>query len=344
MSAIVLCDDGIEFDGRTAETQPLGGAESAVIGLTGALAARGHDVRVFNNCSHTMEHQGVSWRPIREGVPDAADLYIANRGHRLLSLVPGARRTVFWTHNPCRYMLKGRYLWKLWRRRPVIVFSGGYHESTLPRWVPDGGRKIIPLGLSDMFCNSQPAATVPPRRAIFTSNPLRGLDWLLDVWSTKIRPGVPTAELHLYAGAASYGGVGQRKLPEMRRVLERAAGFASLGVVVRDPVSKGQLVQELRSARCMLYRGDENETFCLSLAEAQAMGVPCIVEPIGSVVERVIDGETGIVAPDDEAFAGAAIQLLTDDDVWRRQHLAALACQRVWTWDSAAASFEEMIP
>ena len=48
MARIVLADDGIEFDGRTPEERPLGGAESSVAALAGELAARGHDVQVMN--------------------------------------------------------------------------------------------------------------------------------------------------------------------------------------------------------------------------------------------------------------------------------------------------------
>jgi glycosyltransferase involved in cell wall biosynthesis len=58
----------------------------------------------------------------------------------------------------------------------------------------------------------------------------------------------------------------------------------------------------------------------------------------------VIDGETGFVAADDAAFAEAACRLLGDDDLWRRQHRAALARQRNWRWSDAAAAFEELIP
>ena len=201
MARVILADDGIVFDGRTPEQGPLGGAESSVIQLVETLAARGHDVSVYNKCAAPLDYRGVKWRPLAEGVPDSADLYIANRGDKLLTLCPNAKKTVFWTHNPCRYMLKVRYLWPFWKRRPVIVFIGAYHATTLPDWVPEGGRKTIPYGLPDLFCEATPADQVPGPRAIFTSNPLRGLDWLLDVWCQQIEPAVPGAELHIFSGA-----------------------------------------------------------------------------------------------------------------------------------------------
>ena len=60
MATIIIADDGISFDGRLAEQAPLGGAETAVVGLAEALAARGHHVLVCNKCERALEHKGVT--------------------------------------------------------------------------------------------------------------------------------------------------------------------------------------------------------------------------------------------------------------------------------------------
>jgi glycosyltransferase involved in cell wall biosynthesis len=345
MARIVLADDGIEFDGQSLERGPLGGVESSIINLVAELARRGHEMHVRNNCREAMDHLGVTWRPISSGEwPDGVDLYIANRGDKLIGLMPDARRSVFWIHNPARYLMKWRYLSKLWRYKPAIIFIGDVHATTYPAWAPGGERVVIPYGLSDDFCTAETATEPPGPRAVFTSNPLRSLDWLLDLWAERIRPQVPDAEFHLFTGAATYGAVGAGKADPMARVLEKAETLAASGVVVRGPVSKAQLIEEFRSARCMLYRGDINETFCLAVGEAQAMGVPTVVQDLGSVVERVVDGETGFVRPTDAGFAEAAVELLRDDTLWRRQHARALELQRSWRWPDAAKAFEALIP
>jgi glycosyltransferase involved in cell wall biosynthesis len=93
----------------------------------------------------------------------------------------------------------------------------------------------------------------------------------------------------------------------------------------------------------MLYRGDPGETFCLALAEAQAMGVPAIVQPLGSAPERIIDGTTGRVAENADGFATAAIATLRDDALWRQWHVAALAKQGGSSWDAVAGRFEALM-
>jgi len=342
MARIVMTDDGIVFDGASLEEKPLGGAETSFIEMANALAARGHEVIVCNKCPAERTHRGVHWRPLAQGVPESADLYIANRGDRLIRLCPEAKRSIFWIHNPAGYLLKARYQWKLALRRPVIVFSGASHAGTYPGWAFAGGREIVPYGVTDLFRHATPREQVPPPRAIFTSNPLRSLDWLLELWAARIRPAVPGAELHIFAGAATYGAAGAAKADRMGAVLDRAAALADRGVVLRGPVPKTQLVAELGAARALLYRGDIGETFCSAVAEAQAMGLPVVLEDIACMSERVIADETGFCVKGEAAFASAAIQVLADDDLWWRQHRNALARQRGWGWDDAAAAFERI--
>jgi glycosyltransferase involved in cell wall biosynthesis len=346
-ASIVMVDDGISFDGKMKDEQPLGGAETAFAELAEALAARGHRVEAFCRCHAPLTWKGVRWTPLDAcrsmGIPDSADLYIANRGYQLIGRCENARRRVFWIHNPADYLLKLRYQWPLLRYRPTIVFSGASHLSTYPNWAAGGPRTIIPLGITPLFLGAEKREDVPPPRAIFLSNPLRSLDWLLDVWAERIQPRVAGAELHVFAGSSIYGSLGAAKAQRMAPILEKTLQLADHGVVLRGPVAKSQLVEEIKQARAFLYRGDLGETFCYAAAEPQAMGLPGVVEDIACMRERVIDGETGFVVKGQAAFASAAITLLTDDDLWRRFHATSLERQGQWTWETAAARFEALM-
>ncbi len=342
MANVVMADDGVAFDGRMAETSPLGGAETAFVALAEALAARGHSVEVRNRCEEALTHNGVRWMPLARDMPRTCDLYIGNRGHRVIGLVRRAKRRLFWLHNPARYLRKPRNVWRLAWYRPVLVVTGAYHAKTVPAWLAHAGCQTIPYGVLDRFRVAAPREPPPPR-AIFTSNPLRGLAWLVELWTRQIAPAVPQAELHIYAGPAVYGALGARRAGEMEAVLARADMLAGSGVRRFAPVGHKTLAAALTGARVMLYRGDPGETFCLSLAEAQAMGVPAVVTPLGAVGERVIDGVTGRVAKSDDEFAAAAIEILRDDALWRRWHLAALEHQRGLSWDMVAARFEALV-
>jgi glycosyltransferase involved in cell wall biosynthesis len=64
---------------------------------------------------------------------------------------------------------------------------------------------------------------------------------------------------------------------------------------------------------------------------------------LGSLGERVADGESGRVVVGDDAFVEAAIAVLRDDAVWRRWHRGALATQRGLSWDEVAQRYEALI-
>jgi glycosyltransferase involved in cell wall biosynthesis len=343
LAEIVMADDGIAFDGDALATGPLGGAETAFISLAEALAARGHNVTVHNLCSAPMDRNGVSWEPLIGGLPDTADMYIANRGDQLLPLVRRAKTRVFWIHNPAGYLKKWRYVSKLWRTRPMVVFSSNFHAGSFPGWVPSGGGITIPYGISQPFHAVDPPAAPPAPRAVFTSSPMRSLDWLLNLWVAEIQPRVTGAELHVFSSPKTYGEHGDARASLMSAVLDRAIALADKGVVLRNPLPKRDLAAELATFRALLYRGDPGETYCLSVGEAQASGVPSIVQDIGCVAERVVDGVTGSVATDDRDFAEKACRLLTDDALWHDQHRASLERQRSWSWDDAAAAFEKLM-
>jgi hypothetical protein len=68
-----------------------------------------------------------------------------------------------------------------------------------------------------------------------------------------------------------------------------------------------------------------------------------VVQRLGSVVERVIDGKTGHIADSDDDFASMAVSLLSNDEIWLRQHGSALASQGRWGWPEAAEAFERLL-
>lgn len=349
MARIVMADDGIPFDGHSPESGPLGGAESAFVALAEALAKRGHAVTAFTTKGMETDHNGVQWRPLDGGLPDTADLYIANRGDRLLNLVPHAKSAAFWIHNPARYLLKWRYLSKLWRRKPTIVFIGQYHASTCPAWVPSGGRVVIPYGVDDRFRTALPPSVPPHPHAVFTSNPLRDLQWIIELWVTIVHPAVKNAQLHIYSGPSTYGTVGDAKAEEMRRILAHAERMSSCGIVLHQPLPKEKLARELAGYRVLVYRGTPDETFCSAVAEAQAAGVPAVVCNIGSMPERVDDRATGYVVSaeegrDEQEFSAATIKLLKEDNAWSRMNRLAIAQQRSRGWEQAAIEFEALLP
>lgn len=340
---IVFADDTNQYDGRTHETRPLGGTETSVCHLTEALAARGHEVLAYTNCARRIEHRGVTWVPLAEPEPPDVDAFVAVVHPHLYGKVRRPRRRFAWLCWPPDNLARRRKIARVWWWRAFPIFVSEHQVGRYPRWIPQPKEKIvIPFGLPAAVRGSGPLAAPPPPRAIFASNPVRNLDWLLDVWAARIQPRLPRAELHVYGLRDYHHRYGREMSPSADRWLERVPESVRASVRFQPIARPEDLYAAMRGSRVMLYGGHDCEVFCLAVAEAQALGVPAVVRPIAVLPERVSDGVTGFVRADDEGFAEAALALLADDDLWRRQHLAALAGKQGIGWPEVAERFEAL--
>jgi glycosyltransferase involved in cell wall biosynthesis len=334
MKKIIYIADGAPFNSRILAQGPLGGAESACINFVTALARNEYDVTIYTNASDSYSEENLYWRPLSSFEPQQADIVFAHRSPHLFSLYPvGATQKILYLHNPASYLNKWKHRKYIYKHKPDVVFSGPYHASTWPSFLPRSKHYIIPYAIDPTFTQELPRPCPDPK-AIFTSNPLRSLDWLLETWERYIYPAVPHATLQLYTGPEVYRHLKPKKAAAMKAIIDQAKLLQNKGVVINKPLPKEQLVKVIRGSRMMLYRGDPGESFCLALGEAQAMGVPAITEGIGSCKERVIHAKTGFIAKGQREFADYAIKLFTDDELWKQQHHNALS-QPAYTWDDA---------
>ena len=334
-----MIDQDASFNGRTYREEPLGGTETAFVLLAESFVKNGHKVIALTKKLESEDYNGVAWKPLNTKINEC-DLYIINRAPSLLDNAPKSKRTILWVHNPASYLNKFRNFRRLIFKNIKVVCSGKYHFDSLPVWIKSRSL-IIPLGLSEeVFTNENVAKKAPEPLVIFTSNPERGLLWLVDIWIKKIKVSVPNAKLHIFAGHKTYGGRNKEKI---KNILNTVRDFNDSSIILFEPIPKKELFNILLNYRAMLYKGDPGETFCLSVAEAQALGVPCVVKPIGSLGERVKDKITGIVAIKDEDFFNGAISILKEDKVWMTYRDNSLKFQRDYQWEKIAKIYANLI-
>ncbi len=330
LAAIDFLHRGVGFSGETMRTASIGGIESSLVQLAEALARRGHDVAVFNGVRSERREYGVKWRPIEEAGEFARrDIGVAVASPKAFRST-SFRSHIFWLHNPIKSsrIIRRGEVWPLLRTRPLIVVLGPYHASRLPKWLPSQGTAIIHHGIHVDFFRTEPARVAPPPRAIFTSQPYRGLDWLLDLW-LEVKRRVPAATFDVFA-------------PKTQQAAANAARDALDGISFSGSIARPALARELRGARVHLIPGHRDETYCLAAGEAIASGVPIVTLGIGSLSERVKDGQTGFVARSKDEFIARTAALLSDDKLWRAMHRACLADASLTSWDERAAEWERL--
>jgi glycosyltransferase involved in cell wall biosynthesis len=129
----------------------------------------------------------------------------------------------------------------------------------------------------------------------------------------------------------------QREQLERRVTDERIANVTFLGALPAE-----ELMQELRSARVLVFPSRWYEGMPMSIVEAFACGVPTIASRLGGMREMIEDGRTGLlVAPADAADLAATVSWAFSHDAeidalgraaraeYEKHYTAAANCTRL---------------
>lgn len=338
---ITLVDDSIPFDGYSASARPLGGAEKAFASLPGALARRGHTVLAFNRCRWSMFIEGAQWETFEGKKPLVTDALIAFRKPPLLEFVRQARRRVLWWTAPSRFLDKKPTRALLDSHQPLVLLSS---ESQAIDWTAKGlAVGLMPPALRTDFLAEAATAPANPPRAIVTTHPSFGLDWLVDLWLDRIHPAVPEAQLHIHSMGLAKAAEGGGMEPELEALATKVFAAKAQGVKVVRPQGDHLMAQAYRESAVHLYPGHPDDATAFTLMESQACGIPAVCRPLGAAAERVDNGGSAYVAPDDDAFANLAAMLLGDAGLRASMGQAAAERYRGRTWDAAAEKLEAML-
>ena len=165
MSKILFIDNGIEFDSVLFRQRALGGAEVAFVSLVEELAKLNLEVVVYNNCKNQGLIKNVRWKKLDDKVlNEKFDVLVVNRGDKFLNFRKDCKKRFFWIHNPAKYLLKFRYLSKLFFNKFKIIFSSEYHKSTYPFWAPSVSNIVIPYGIDNKILKKKKKKLQPVRQ------------------------------------------------------------------------------------------------------------------------------------------------------------------------------------
>lgn len=240
----------------------------------------------------------------------------------------GVRRLLLTHHTPelpRRDNLAGRMWQELgWAVRPEVIYTSEQDRAA------DGRTRlrthVVGLGIDlDRFDVPRAPHAGSVIGSVARLAPQKGLDTLLDALPL-VRGARPEARLVL-AGDG-----------ELRGELERRAATLGLGEAVTFTGHVDDVPAVLAGLDVFAFPS-RFEGLCLAVIEAQAAGVPVVATPVGGIRETVIDGETGLLVPVDDApaLAQAVGRLL--DDPSAAAELAAEARRRV----RARFSIERMV-
>jgi glycosyltransferase involved in cell wall biosynthesis len=126
-------------------------------------------------------------------------------------------------------------------------------------------------------------------RLIYSSEPARGLDVLLDIFP-KVKKDFPQLSLYIFSDYEFYGQAKGSAYEEYKHVFEKTKqpGIHNLGNIKQTDLAK-----EFLRSYIFAYPTHFEETSCISAIEAQAAGVPVLTTRLAALPETVQDNVTG---------------------------------------------------
>lgn len=255
---------------------------------------------------------------------------------------PGVRRFLGAAPGRAARRLADRYTRALYSRCDATVaisatMAGGLQERGIPdaRWIPLGVDldRFRPLDRALDHESRRPGTGPSLRRRVGAAD-----DDLLMVYAGRLdfekRPDLVVDAFErlppTFPASLVLAGEGP-----LRDTLERRARDDPRVRVIPFIQDRDELAAFMRAAD-LYVTGMAHETFGLSVVEAQACGLPILGVRSGAMIERVTEGETGVlVPPDDPAAMARALEELEAD----RPRLAAMGeagrrhVERHFSWE-----------
>ena len=294
-----------DYNADTPFTGALAGGESAQVFLAIALAARGHEVHLFNGTGRPGMVRGVVCRNLFDDPPepeaasfDAVFVTNAPNHPRPLREAFGPRPVLFawqqdiWHPDP---KVHGR-LKELRGPKDFVLCISRWQAG---QFVRDGGippARIRILGnavapaYEGMFAPGEDiqAAKPDPARPVlaFASSPYKGLAPALTIFKV-LKEREPAAILKVFSGFAHYppSNVMRAREGEWQALYDSAKAMP--GVEMSGIVPQPVLAKELRAAHILFYPNVAPETYSITVAEAMAAGCRVVATALGALPETM---------------------------------------------------------
>lgn len=281
------------------ESTGLGGSETAAARLATAMANEGYMVTVYGEVE-PMAHDQVSYRHWTAFDPtEHRNIVIASRFPALTDRYVNADYKLLWMHDTDYgdAMTPERVA----KFDHVGVLSEWHHMHVLDAYPWVGNLLRLRNGIEPSYFEEHVEGIERnPHRAIYSSSPDRGLDFLLRIWPD-VRERVPGAELY-YCYSDVYDAVAKSnpQLQAFRAEINRLGqqdGVVNLGSLPQQGVAAAMREAGvwLAPSWCSPHNCRFSETYCIGAVEAAAAGCHLVVSGWGALTERAATAPSALV-------------------------------------------------
>ena len=196
---------------------------------------------------------------------------------------------------------------------------------------------VIGNALNDSYFNEEINIKKIPRRFIWTSDVVRGLEQLVDYFAN-IRKEFPDAELYIYRGLSSFD-----NFKPLLNKINRCSYIHYDG-----KLSQRDLMNEFLKADIWLYPTSFCETYCMSALEALRAGCYCIATNLAGLQTTI--GNHGVLIDGDpkeyeikQLFLKEVRKALTDDTLRLNIQQKGKEWAKTQNWENVSNQWIELM-
>lgn len=359
---------GMEIDGNSLDKKPLGGTETALIGVAKALAQfEENEVFVFTNTPQVAVFDGVHFLPLQKlanwNQNEFCDVLISIRQWVPFLFPIRAKYRVYFSPDAydqpflhkafdVQVEVNGEKL-ILPLFKPEHFFSlvdaffcvGQWQADTFVSQLKFPKEKFFVTANGVFLENFHPLPLAERKKhLIYSSTPFRGLNHLLRLFP-QIQAQVSDAQLEVCSGMGVYGMQSEQDQNTYGHLYQKLQEYQALS---HGSILQKDLAKIMCQGRVFVYPNTFAETFCISVLEAQTAGLPVVTSAKAALKERVTHGVDGFLVEGepgeekyDQLFVEHTTRLLKDDQLWQKMSAAAQEKAKSYTYGQLAKSWME---
>ncbi len=338
----IFLENSIDFTASSLNLKAIDSFQRSLVHFSKALVKRNHKVTIYNNTSINKSEDGIDWINISEISNRLADpdVFIICNDIDFLDITINAKLKLFWINSNINTNNHKSILIKLLRNKFIFLYNSDNLISDLPnnfKYIPKIQFKI---GVSNGFFKDQ-NFNINNCCALVTTHPLKGLDWILDIWVNIISLKIPWAEIHIYSHILFKKSFDNNaKINNLKLKLFK---YKNNGIHIKKPQPENEFIKNLSNYRVHVNPSNDISSFPFSIIESQAKGLPIISRENSVIYDYVYHNETGFITNDPNNFAKKTIDLLSDNSLFIRMHNNAKLNNKIYDWKTVVESFEKKI-
>ncbi len=332
----IYCPDNhLIYDRLRLDQKGVGGGVTTRTRMAYALAARGHQVKLYINCPKNVTEMGVETHHFSDLKRDNSDLFIASTsgGKFDLSNLSGIELNnqlkILLVHGITRPNGLSSFLFDF-----AYAPSNFIRRKTVADWGLNGNNVFVSYrGVMEANFSSRvhqsPARN--PFSLLYTGHPSKGLETAISILRF-LRLADQRFHLHVFGGVGLWGETGDNPLPEP-------------GITYHGVIGQRQLAREMQSCSFSLNLQTIQDSFGMAVIEAMRAGCIVLASSVGAFPEIVSHGQDGFLVPGDpfseptrQAASDLILELVHNPEY--SSFLRRNAVNTPLTWDMVARTWE----